>query len=217
MDLNYLMHGCIELTVEISCCNYPHHSELKNIWLENRHSLIEYAKLANIGIRGRVVFLSGRAASYLTVNFGIEPYFKTDENGEFYRILMPGTYTLKLMLNCDETLILYVKQFILTKSENLIELNITLDKDFYEYYHTQKLNSNPSLFNRTPVFCSRNEMKINECVKKDYVEYFMEKFDFYVTRLLIKIPKRLFFILNLLCVLFLIANFVYLFKSFFYK
>jgi len=216
MDFNYITYGCIELTIEISCCNQPESSELKNIWLQNRQSLIEYAKLANIGIRGRVLFVSRMPAAYLTVHFGIEPNFKTDKNGEFYRVLMPGTYMLKLMLNCDESSYFYAKQFTLTKSNSLIELNIILDKEFYENLYLQKRNSNLTFLNSYPIFCSKN-LTSNECVKRSFLDFMVEKVDFYITRLLIKIPKKTFFILNFLCFLFLILNLFFLFKSFFIK
>ena len=216
MDFNYIMYGCIELTIEISCCNNPLSSDLKNIWLQNRHSLIEYAKLANIGIRGRVLFSSKRPAAYLTVNLSIEPSFKTDANGEFYRILMPGTYTLKLMLNCDESFYFYVKQFTLTNSISLIELNITFDEDFYEHYYLQKQNNTLTFLNKYPLFCTRN-LTSNECAKKSYLDFIVEKVDFYVTRFLIKIPKKTFFLINFACFLFLIVNVLCLLKSFFTK
>lgn len=35
-DYNYAMHGCMEVTLEVSCCKYPKAENLKNIWLENR-------------------------------------------------------------------------------------------------------------------------------------------------------------------------------------
>lgn len=35
-DYNYAMHGCMEVTLEVSCCKYPAAAQLKNIWEENR-------------------------------------------------------------------------------------------------------------------------------------------------------------------------------------
>lgn len=35
-DYNYLWHGCMEITLEISCCKYPPAHELHKYWLDNR-------------------------------------------------------------------------------------------------------------------------------------------------------------------------------------
>ncbi|CAG0923925.1 unnamed protein product [Notodromas monacha] len=35
-DYNYIWHGCMEVTIEMSCCKYPKASELPDFWEENR-------------------------------------------------------------------------------------------------------------------------------------------------------------------------------------
>lgn len=35
-DYNYIFHGCMELTLEISCCKYPSAKELAKLWNDNR-------------------------------------------------------------------------------------------------------------------------------------------------------------------------------------
>lgn len=35
-DYNYIFHGCMELTLEISCCKYPFAKELPKLWDDNR-------------------------------------------------------------------------------------------------------------------------------------------------------------------------------------
>jgi len=35
-DYNYIFHGCMELTLEISCCKYPFAKELPKMWNDNR-------------------------------------------------------------------------------------------------------------------------------------------------------------------------------------
>lgn len=35
-DYNYWMHGCMELTLELSCCKYPSAEELPKMWEQNR-------------------------------------------------------------------------------------------------------------------------------------------------------------------------------------
>lgn len=35
-DFNYVWYGCMEVTLELSCCKYPPSSELPKLWEENR-------------------------------------------------------------------------------------------------------------------------------------------------------------------------------------
>jgi hypothetical protein len=48
-DFNYVWYGCMEITLELSCCKYPPASELPKFWEENRmvssYSFIFYADL----------------------------------------------------------------------------------------------------------------------------------------------------------------------------
>ncbi|CAF1040907.1 unnamed protein product [Brachionus calyciflorus] len=74
-----------------------------------------------------------------------EPYFKTNKNGEYYRILLPGTYNLTVMLNC--TIALETKITIPSASKLLL-FNITLSLENYQKYLNSQLNKNG-------VFCSK--------------------------------------------------------------
>ena len=138
-DFNYWVFGCMEITVELSCCKYPPASDLSSIWQQNQKSLIEYLKLANTGVRGVVYFQNGIAASYLTVKIDTrEPFFKTSQNGEFYRILLPGAYSLSLWLNCDTQV--YQKIIYINPSLNITVHNITLTTDIYIKWNMANLN-----------------------------------------------------------------------------
>lgn len=35
-DYNYIFHGTMEITLEVSCCKHPYASDLKQHWLDNR-------------------------------------------------------------------------------------------------------------------------------------------------------------------------------------
>ena len=41
-DYNYIFHGTMELTLEISCCKHPLASTLEQHWQENRKVMVEY-------------------------------------------------------------------------------------------------------------------------------------------------------------------------------
>ncbi len=41
-DFNYLKGGCLEITMELSCCKYPPSTQLKTQWDNNREALLAY-------------------------------------------------------------------------------------------------------------------------------------------------------------------------------
>ena len=148
-DYNYWSAGCAELTVEISCCKYPTAANLYQIWLQNKNSLLVYLKLANRGVRGLVFYSNGQPAANVTVKIDSrEPYFKTNANGEYYRILNPGTYTLTLMFNCDP---IYSTPLTIG-SAGLLIFNITLTTDLLTLSGFYNLN-------RAPLYCKQTILK----------------------------------------------------------
>lgn len=144
-DYNYWLHGCSEITVELTCCKYPAASNLQQIWLDNKQALLEYLKRANTGIRGLVRFANGQPAENMTVRIDQrEPYFKTNRDGEFYRILNDGTYKLTIMLNCQA-----VYEATVTV-QGLLVFNVTLPANVSTAGHT---------LSRYPVFCQQQIQK----------------------------------------------------------
>lgn len=97
-DYNYAFHGCMELTLEISCCKYPKAQNLSSLWQENRKALVEFALQANLGVAG-VVFDAGNLSPLkadLKISGREMPFYSRKENGEFFRILLPGNYSLEV-------------------------------------------------------------------------------------------------------------------------
>lgn len=96
-DYNYAFHGCYELTLEISCCKFPHPTELPMLWEENKKSLVEFIKEAHKGVTGIVL----DDESNLPINWAVltikgrDIDFYTSQFGEFWRLLLPGSYTLR--------------------------------------------------------------------------------------------------------------------------
>jgi hypothetical protein len=150
-DFNYWKYGCAEVTIEIGCCKYPPASALNGIWLENKNSLVEYWKYANQGVRGVVRFQTGEVAKFVTIRIDDrEPYFKTDENGEYYRILLPGSYTLILMFNCNEIKRIPIQ---VPSTSGLLEMNIVLETEFKSQYSQLSLN-------KYPIFCIKENQPV---------------------------------------------------------
>ncbi|EDV22434.1 uncharacterized protein TRIADDRAFT_28479 [Trichoplax adhaerens] len=97
-DYNYLHSNCFEITLELSCCKYPSSKKLKEEWNRNRDALIAYIKQAQIGIHGCVydnstIHKNGIIGATISVS-GINYNIRTAQFGDFWRLLLPGRYTL---------------------------------------------------------------------------------------------------------------------------
>ena len=137
-DYNYWKHGIMETTMEISCCKYPLARELKKLWLLNQKSLIEYLKLANTGVRGIVKFEDGTKAKYVTIQIDQrQPYFKTNKDGEYYRILLPGAYNVSVAFECMNV---FQAQIAIPSDTRLLEFNIVLTIEWLAVYKTTSMN-----------------------------------------------------------------------------
>ncbi|XP_069760220.1 carboxypeptidase M [Narcine bancroftii] len=98
-DFNYIKGQCFELTVELSCCKNPNPSTLETFWNEAQNSLITFLKCVHLGIKGQVLDIDGKPIKNAIVEVqgreNIIP-FRTNEFGEYYRLLLPGLYILKV-------------------------------------------------------------------------------------------------------------------------
>ena len=94
-DFNYLFTNCFEITVELSCCKYPKASDLPIEWKKNVKSLIKFIENVHIGVKGHVFKSDGTPVqnAYVVV-MGNDKVVKTTERGEYWRLLLPGSYTI---------------------------------------------------------------------------------------------------------------------------
>lgn len=94
-DFNYLHTNCFDITLELSCNKFPHQEELEREWLGNREALIQFLEQVHQGIKGMVVDdnnnnLTGAVISVSGINHDVTP----GEHGDYFRLLLPGTYTV---------------------------------------------------------------------------------------------------------------------------
>ncbi|XP_078273433.1 carboxypeptidase M-like isoform X2 [Rhinoraja longicauda] len=98
-DFNYIVGQCFELTIELSCCKNPPASELENFWNETQISLLDFFQLVHLGVKGQVLYSDGKPIENAIVKVqgrnNINP-FRTNQKGEYYRLLLPGTHILEL-------------------------------------------------------------------------------------------------------------------------
>ncbi|TRY93922.1 hypothetical protein DNTS_035529 [Danionella cerebrum] len=94
-DFNYLKGNCLEITMELSCCKYPPHSQLREEWDNNREALLAYMEQIHIGVRGYVRALNEAPIADAVIMVGsINHNVTTSRFGDYYRLLLPGTYTI---------------------------------------------------------------------------------------------------------------------------
>ncbi|XP_041637105.1 carboxypeptidase M [Cheilinus undulatus] len=106
-DYNYVWAQCLELTLEISCCKFPPVNQLPALWTENRKALLAFIQQVHLGVKGQVFNGAGVPVQNAEVEVkgrkNLCP-FRTDKNGEYYRLLLPGNYTFTVRYPGHEVL-----------------------------------------------------------------------------------------------------------------
>lgn len=106
-DYNYVWAQCLEITLEVSCCKYPPVKELPALWTDNREALLAFIQQVHLGVKGRVFDSTGVPVHNAVVEVrgrnNMCP-FRTDQHGEYYRLLLPGNYTFTVTYPGHEVL-----------------------------------------------------------------------------------------------------------------
>ncbi|KZC10088.1 Carboxypeptidase D [Dufourea novaeangliae] len=94
-DFNYARSNAFEITFELSCCKYPNSSTMPEHWMLNKESLIKYLEQAHIGVKGLVRDTDGQPVEAASIIVdGIDHNISTTHRGEYWRLLLPGTYLI---------------------------------------------------------------------------------------------------------------------------
>uniref|UniRef100_A0A8C3E9G3 Carboxypeptidase M n=1 Tax=Corvus moneduloides TaxID=1196302 RepID=A0A8C3E9G3_CORMO len=96
-DYNYVWGQCFEITLELSCCKYPPADQLEKFWRDNQVALIEYIKQVHLGVKGQVTDKNGNPIPNAIVEAKGRPHvcpYRTNEQGEYFLLLLPGTYVI---------------------------------------------------------------------------------------------------------------------------
>lgn len=95
-DFNYLYSNCFEITLELSCCKYPNEENLAAEWSANRESLLSYLEQVHSGVKGVILDKEGNPVPDAKVHVkGIDKPVVTSKDGEYWRLLTPGSYEVK--------------------------------------------------------------------------------------------------------------------------
>ncbi|KAJ8985210.1 hypothetical protein NQ317_018239 [Molorchus minor] len=125
-DWNYLVAGCMEITLEIGCYKYPDSKFLPQYWLDNKDALIAYIQQVHTGVSGYVTSTIGSAIRHAEVMVeGVKHPVKTAEHGDYWRILLPGEYNLTFSARGYES---YTAAIVVPESGH-VQYNVALMKD----------------------------------------------------------------------------------------
>ncbi|XP_017328505.1 carboxypeptidase Z isoform X1 [Ictalurus punctatus] len=92
-DFNYLHTNCFEITVELGCDKFPAEDDLYTGWKENKEALLTLLESVHRGIKGIVKDEDGHGIKGAIVSLrGNRHYVTTAENGDYWRLLTPGTH-----------------------------------------------------------------------------------------------------------------------------
>ena len=126
-DFNYLHSNCFEITMELSCCKYPMGSKLPEEWRNNKEAMMKYMEAVHIGVKGVVKDEAGYPIYLASVQVqGIDHNVTTTEQGEYWRLLVPGTYTVTVSAMEHESKT--VENIVVTDSGTATLQDFTLTK-----------------------------------------------------------------------------------------
>lgn len=96
-DYNYLNDGILEITLEVSCCKFPMASDLEGFWTTNKDALVHYLMEVHRGVKGLVTDENNNPiqGAQLHIVWRESAPFKTFKHGDYFRLLMPGSYTIQ--------------------------------------------------------------------------------------------------------------------------
>jgi len=96
-DWNYVYNqGSFHITIELSDNKWPNAATLPSFWDENREAVLSYMELVHqLGVRGTVKSYNGTPlAATITVEGNSRTVVTNPAHGDYYRLLMPGTYNI---------------------------------------------------------------------------------------------------------------------------
>ncbi|CAL4064786.1 unnamed protein product, partial [Meganyctiphanes norvegica] len=117
-DYNYVWHGNMDITIEMSCCKYPPAEELPKFWSDNQKALVHFFGEVHRGVRGFVKDEYNQPIEGASIKIkGRDVGFQTTKYGEYWRVLLPGRYTIEVYAEDFEHQV---------QSFNVVETNPTL-------------------------------------------------------------------------------------------
>ncbi|XP_057665783.1 carboxypeptidase M-like isoform X3 [Diorhabda carinulata] len=141
-DYNYVWYGCMEVTLEVSCCKYPPAHELPKYWEDNKQALIKFLAEAHRGVQGFVMDENGNPLGKASLKIKLRDVgFQTTKYGEFWRILLPGIY--KMEVYADGYIPKEVEFMVVEQHPTLLNITLHGAKRKEGHYQTQQTIHRP--------------------------------------------------------------------------
>ena len=95
-DWMYRFAGNAEVTIEVSNSKTPPENQIATFWADNEESMLVYLESVHRGIRGLVTDAVSDDPIFAVVSVEGNPQwvYSDPDVGDYYRLLLPGTYTL---------------------------------------------------------------------------------------------------------------------------
>ncbi|XP_075560039.1 carboxypeptidase M-like [Dermacentor variabilis] len=101
-DYAYAYEGSLPLSVFIGCCKYDEPRFLKGHFEQTRGPLLKLLRMADRGVRGTITNRRGEpVAGALLAISNRTVGFRSNQFGEFWRMLLPGFYMLLVLREAD--------------------------------------------------------------------------------------------------------------------
>ncbi|XP_065667356.1 carboxypeptidase D [Hydra vulgaris] len=96
-DFNYVEADTMEITLELGCNKFPDAKDLPRYWKENKEALVKFIEQIHKGIKGIVLTEAGQPVDGAEIHVDDRSKFmKSQKGGDFWRILLPGKYDIKV-------------------------------------------------------------------------------------------------------------------------
>lgn len=107
-DWTYLERGDLHFTVELSSVKWPQPQELPRYWADNKESVLRFVERVHSGVWGTITDPAGAPIPRAVVSAWpidarlhtrgerLADVYTNPETGCYYRLLVPGTYTLRI-------------------------------------------------------------------------------------------------------------------------
>jgi len=170
-DWCYNYTGCLETTIELSNTKQPNSTLINQYWNDNKTSLINYLKQAQIGIHGTVTDAQTEEPIYakITIQGNNHPTYTNPKLGDYHRLLLPGTYNLTITANgytpCKRTNIPVTENQPFNLNIKLQKLtNCTITRTFQTNNYTPNTNQTITLNLNITGTTTPNAIIINETI-----------------------------------------------------
>ena len=132
-DFNYLHSNCFEITMELSCCKYPARADLPTEWNNNKEAMLRYMEAVRAGVKGTVKDEAGNPIRGATITINeIDHKERTTEQGEYWRLLTEGAYTMVVSAQGYPSSPAYAVN--ITAEEPLVNIDVVLNMSQVEFF-----------------------------------------------------------------------------------